>query len=245
MAEMVGGNVRARCPSCAGAVSTFEYRAAQMEYGGVRGSTPKQTDFGAFTGPGVDEYRLTRCAGCGRGGLAHFAIDPNVPFPNPARMVLVNFYPEAAQRAQLPDDVPKGIVAEFREAERCMGADCLRAAAGMFRSVLDKTLRANGYKVKKGTPLEQQIDLAAGDGVITKARQRRAHDEIRVLGNDVLHDDWQPIAREDVEAAQHYAQRILEDFYDDRPSTLALLQACSRLPKDGEQEPDGGANGSE
>jgi hypothetical protein len=51
----------------------------------------------------------------------------------------------------------------------------------MFRSVLDKTLRANGYKEKQGTRLEQEIDAAAADGVITPARQKRAHVEIRVL----------------------------------------------------------------
>lgn len=99
----------------------------------------------------------------------------------------------------------------------------------MFRSVLDKTLRANGYKEKKGTTLEQQIDMAADDGVITQARRRRAHDEIRVLGNDVLHDEWQQVAEEDVEAARHYAQRILEDFYDDRASVLKQLYGANRL----------------
>jgi hypothetical protein len=100
----------------------------------------------------------------------------------------------------------------------------------MFRSVLDKTLRANGYKLKGGTNLEQQIDLAGGDGIITEARRRRAHDEVRVLGNDVLHDEWREIAPEDVDAAHHYVQRILEDFYDDRPSTLTVLRAKGRVP---------------
>ena len=37
----------------------------------------------------------------------------------------------------------------------------------MFRSVLDKTLRDNGYKTKRGTNLQQQIDSAADDGTIT------------------------------------------------------------------------------
>jgi hypothetical protein len=100
----------------------------------------------------------------------------------------------------------------------------------MFRSVLDKTLRANGYKVKNGTTLEQQIDMAAADGVITPARSRRAHEEIRVLGNDVLHDEWHEIAVEDVEAARHYAQRVLEDFYDDRNSVLTQLRSAGRVP---------------
>lgn len=124
-----------------------------------------------------------------------------------------------------------------------MEADCLRAAAGLFRSVLDKTLRANGYKANDRTTLQQQIDMACDDALITQARKRRAHDEIRVLGNDVLHDEWHPIALEDVQAARHYAQRILEDFYDDRQAVLAQLRKAGRTPaEDSRQPPAGGAD---
>ncbi len=91
-------------------------------------------------------------------------------------------------------------------------------------------MRANGYKTKQESNLYKQIEAAADDGVITQARKRRAHDEIRVLGNDVLHDEWQEIPAEDVEAAQHYSQRILEDLYDDRESVLTLLREAGRKP---------------
>jgi len=143
---------------------------------------------------------------------------------------LLWFMPEAKERLQLPRNVPEGIGREFREGEKCMEHGAIRAAAGMFRSVLDKTLRANGYKTNKGESLAKQIDEAAKDGVITAARQRRAHDEIRVLGNDVLHDEWHEIPEEDVEAARHYSQRILEDFYDDRDSVLNILRNAERVP---------------
>ena len=79
--------------------------------------------------------------------------------------------------------------------------------------------------------------MAAGDGVITAARKRRAHEEIRVLGNDVLHDEWHEIAVEDVQAARHYAQRVLEDFYDDRGSVLKLLREAGRVPDEDKQPP--------
>lgn len=131
---------------------------------------------------------------------------------------------------KLPADVPDGIRREFEEAEKCLANQCHRAAAGLFRSVLDKVMRENGYKLKKGTPLEQQIDLAAEDGVIAESRRKRAHEEIRVLGNDVLHDEWQEIPEEDVQLSRHYCQRILEDFYDDRPTVEAQLTAKKRLP---------------
>ncbi|MFN7154172.1 MAG: DUF4145 domain-containing protein [Acidovorax sp.] len=154
-------------------------------------------------------------------------------------MDLVDFYPETTQQLKLPPSVPAGIAAEFREAESCLGHGNFRAAAGLFRSVLDKTLRASGYKLKKGTPLEQQIDAASADGIITESRRRRAHDEVRVLGNDVLHDEWRELQREDVEAAHHYSQRILEDFYDDRGSTLAVLRSKSKVPAEDELPPSG------
>lgn len=227
------GNIQARCPGCRGALSSFEWRHAN----GVHGALKTQGKYEGWGACHVD-YRLFQCAGCGRGGLGEIYYQLHSNYPGAFR-ALRSFTPEARERMRLPDGVPEGIVKEFTEGERCLDAGCLRAAAGMFRSVLDKTLRASGYKVKKGTPLDQQIDAAAADAVITKARQLRAHDEIRVLGNDVLHDEWREIPLEDVEAARHYAQRILEDLYDDRPSVLALLRAAGKVPdEDKPQDPD-------
>jgi hypothetical protein len=148
-------------------------------------------------------------------------------FPN-AVETLVSFYPEAGERLKLPAAVPQGIRNEFCEAEHCLDAGCFRAAAGLFCSVLDKTMRANGYKGVGD--LKKQIEAAAADGVITESRKKRAHEDIRVLGNDALHDEWVAISEEAVEAAHHYAQRVLEDFYDDRESTLAQLRTKGRVP---------------
>ncbi|QUN41765.1 DUF4145 domain-containing protein [Burkholderia cenocepacia] len=130
----------------------------------------------------------------------------------------------------LPKDVPEGIVREFREGESCANAGCYRAAAAMFRSVLDKALRASGYKIKKGTPLDQQIDLAAADGVITAARRRRAHEEIRTLGNYVLHEPWRVVSINEVNTAREYAARLLHDLYDDRETVLSVLKEKGRIP---------------
>ena len=56
-----------------------------------------------------------------------------------------------------------------------------------------------------------------------------------------MHDDWHPISLDDVEAAHHYVQRILEDFYDDRGSVLALLRNAKRVPnEDKPSEPTAG-----
>ena len=226
------GNVTARCPGCSGSLSTFEWKTATAEYGVVR-KNHKHAHWGNVP---ID-FRLFRCAGCGRGGLGAIAYG-GASWPGSYRE-LYWFYPESKERLPLPKSVPKGIIKEFREGEKCFENDCIRAAAGMFRSVLDKTLRANGYKEKKGTNLQQQIDAAGKDGVITASRKRRAHEEIRVLGNDVLHDEWHKIPEEDVEASRHYVQRILEDFYDDRESVLTILRDAGRTPdEDKQKEPN-------
>lgn len=178
----------------------------------------------------VIHFRLFRCAGCGRGAIGCVRMKlKHAEYPHDIDK-LVWFERESKERLPLPEETPHGIKSEFREGERCMEINANRAAAGMFRSVLDKTMRANGYKIKRGTPLESQIDAAAEDGAITAARKRRAHDEVRVLGNDVLHDEWHEIPEEDVRAARHYTQRILEDFYDDRESVLNLLRDAGRVP---------------
>lgn len=223
------GSVRARCPGCQGALASFDWRTASGQHGAI--TVPHRH---SHWGDAQLDYRLFKCAGCGQGGLGLIAYADKYPGRYRA---LYSFYPEVRDRLQFPKAVPKGIAVEFREGEMCMDCGAIRAAAGMFRSVLDKTLRANGYKLKNGTTLEQQIDLAADDGVITQARKRRAHDEIRVLGNDVLHDEWHEISLEDVEAARHYGQRILEDFYDDRASVLKLLRNAGRIPDEDKQPP--------
>ena len=151
-------------------------------------------------------------------------------YPNRIQELVV-LLAEAKERFSLPDDVPEGIQNEFREAEFCLEQGCYRASSAMFRSVLDKTLRANGYKTK-GANLQSQIDEAAKDGVITEARKRRAHEDIRVLGNDVLHDEWCEIPEADVEPAHRYSQRILEDLYDDRESVIKLLRKAKRMPEE-------------
>jgi len=80
---------------------------------------------------------------------------------------------------------------------------------------LEKTLKTNGY-VKGNDPalkdLQERIDAAAADGAITDARRKRAHDEIRSLGNDVLHDDWRVVDDSEVEESHRYMQRSLKTF---------------------------------
>jgi len=178
MAELQNsGAIVACCPGCNGGRSTFEWL------------DPKGNRFGCVekgNGAGwMVSHRLFRCAGCGRGAFGVVSYIPNAGYPGNGA-ILNSFFPESSDVLPLPTGVPAGIVLEFREGEKCLGNNCIRAAAGMFRSVLDKTMRANGYKTGRES-LAHQIDEAAKDKVITESRRLRAHDEIRVLGNDVLH----------------------------------------------------------
>jgi len=220
------GTIVARCPSCNGAKSSFEWVYKGNELGSVTDTVEDQYWHNCYI-----SYRLFRCAGCGVGGIGAVKYGGDSHYPGSYNR-LVWFFPESKERLSLPANTPKGIATEFREAEKCYENDCFRAAAGLFRSVLDKTMRANGYKTNQEKNLVQQIDAAADDGVITQSRKKRAHEEIRVLGNDVLHDEWHEIKEEDVEAARHYSQRILEDFYDDRDSVLKLLREATRVPEE-------------
>jgi len=58
-------------------------------------------------------FVLMSCGGCGRGGLA--TVEDSTGQYLGGR--LVEFYPAAIERASLPSGVPKGVAAEFREAE--------------------------------------------------------------------------------------------------------------------------------
>ncbi len=233
------GQVLARCRGCHGGNSRFEFSVNGSELGVVvtRGPMPGQS----FWVPVPTDYqnRLYRCVGCGIGALGVIRMErTGGKYPGEIAE-LISFYPEAKERLPLPRAVPEGIQKEFREAELCLETGCYRAAAALFRSALDKTLLANGYKAGRSN-LKAQIDEAAKDGVITAARKKRAHEDIRVLGNDILHDEWRSLSESDVEPAHRYIQRILEDLYDDRESVLKELVAVGRTPEDGKPNTDPG-----
>ena len=215
----INGNVRARCPDCGGSVTTFECRDASREFGSVIIDSPLHK----FEGRTFDRilFILTRCAGCGRGGLAKIHDTGGV-----RDGVLECFFPTSIERLPIPENVPREIAAEFYEAEACASLGTRRAASALLRSTLEKTLKANGYQDRT---LMSNIDAAADDGIITDARRKRAHEDVRVLGNDVLHEEWREVDESEVAAAHHYVQRILEDFYDDRESVEAILVAKQRI----------------
>ena len=223
-------NVLARCPDC-DAVTSFDTKGhsstalglviinQQHQYEGQRYSRIL--------------WQFFRCNVCNRGAVAKLHDDGNS-----STAALENFFPEAIEKAVLPPGVPEDIVKEFREAEKDAAHGAYRSASAMLRSVLEKTLKKNGYAEveytddkgvrKKSKSLLHRINAAADDGVITETRKTRANENIRVLGNDILHDDWREVTPEEFEEAHKYSQRILEDLYDDRAAVEARLTAKSR-----------------
>lgn len=218
------GTIIAHCPGCCGSKSSFSWKDDKgKEFGAILYQIESRT----FGGRNCNKtHRLFRCSGCGGGALGVIIFDELSEYPGDNNK-LIDFYPQSTNPLELPRKVPDGIKNEFREAEKCFYHKCYRAAAGLFRSVLDKTMRDNGYK-NVGS-LKDQIDAAADDGVITQARKKKAHDEIRVLGNEVVHDEWHEIDEATVEASRHYCQRILEDLYGDRDTVETILRSKSRI----------------
>ena len=212
-------SVRAQCPECGGATSVFDHKRQGHELGLILQDGGHHYNGSSFS---RTHWRLLRCSSCGRAGLAKFHDNGNGP-----SAVLETFYPRTVASAALPAAVPEGVRNEYREAELCASVEAWRAASALLRSTLEKALKANGYT--KGT-LQQKVDEAATDGVITAARKQKAHDDIRVLGNEVVHDEWRAVTEDEVTSALHYAQRVLEDLYDDRGSVEAVLQDKKRLP---------------
>jgi len=217
-AEYRNCNVIASCPDCDGAITTFELGQGGKEFGHIIISHGH-----GYNGEQYNRiiYQLLRCAGCGRGGLAKIHANDNVH-----EGCLEWFIPSNVISAKLPEGIPEGVEKEFREAEKCASNEIWRGASGLFRSTLEKLLRANGYL--KGS-LKDRIDQASEDGVITEARKTRAHEDVRVLGNDVLHEDWKEITEEEVTLSHKYVQRIIEDLYDDRESVMKILIEKGRI----------------
>jgi len=231
-------NVLARCPDC-DAVTSFDTKGFSSTSMGTAIVNVPQTHEGRNYTRIL--WSAFRCSVCSRGAIAKI-LDSG----NSQTAILVDFIPRAMEKAALPPSVPSEIVKEFRESELDATHAAYRSASAMLRSVLEKTLKLNGYdevevmdkqntplldknnNPRKSTKLIDRIDAAARDSLITETRQKRAHENIRDLGNDILHDDWHEVTQEEFEGAHKYSQRILEDFYDDRPTVLARLTAKGR-----------------
>lgn len=218
--RIIENSIRAHCPDCDGSISNFEiyeksYINIQLEH--------KYNDKSYHN----LIYVFCKCSGCNRGGLAKIHSTDSYF----SHGILESFDPTYVKNISIPDAVLIEISKEFQEAEICMAYGANRATSALFRSTLEKILTANGYKDKKHT-LHHKIEQAFKDGILTDSRRKNAQEDIRVLGNDVLHEEYRVIDNDEVEAAHHYTQRILEDFYDNRKTVEGILTEKGRIPPD-------------
>jgi hypothetical protein len=216
----VEGNIRADCPDC-GVPCTFEFRApsGSGEFGTVMINKPHR-----FKDDHYDKifHKLFRCTVCHRPGVATIHVQNDYQ-----KGALESFWPLSVPFAKIPNNIPEQIEKELREAESCMSVGAWRGAAALLRSTLEKLLIKNGYENERN--LYNKIEAAGADGIITSARRQKAQDLIRTLGNDVLHEEWREVSREEVEDAHHYVARIREDLYDDRNTVESVLTGKGRV----------------
>ena len=212
--RLQGDAVIARCHRCEGTVTAFN---------------PVATGTSSFTqseewvnGPVMVTYAFLRCSACGTGAIARLYTD----FLERGPLQLYDFHPRSPSFQTLPEEVPSDVLAEVREAEWAASVGAFRAATALLRSVLEKTLHANGYSAGV---LAKKIEDAASDGIITASRRRQVHEDVRRLGNDVVHDEWHPVSIDEYELAHKYVTWILEDFYADRATVESELRAADRL----------------
>jgi len=220
---LANNSIRAICADCE-TLATFDYRDPEREFGYISIRGIHDFDGGRWE---IVIYRLLRCSGCHKGAVAKI-------HQNGQAQVLESFYPSAIERLPLPTGISDGVVREFREAELCASIGANRGALALLRSCLEKVLKENGYT--QGT-LKDKINEAAQDHIITATRQKGAHDKVRDLSNDILHEPWREISDEEVESARRYTQRILEDFYDDRAVVEEHLRSLGKLRESSSEVP--------
>ena len=132
------------------------------------------------------------------------------------------------QELDLPADAPQEIQVEFREAETCARVKAYRAAGAMARSTLEKALIIAGYKPARER-LVSMIREAVAEGILGEVRRSQA-DSIRDLGNEVLHDPWRPVDKDEAQAILTYAHRVIHDLFSDWNTVRAVLVAKGRQP---------------
>ena len=94
-----------------------------------------------------------------------------------------------------------------------MESPLLKLVAKKNKGIMNPQLSPNNYSVsafcptcKVLTSFDQKQTVIVNrahttDGVITEARRKRAHEDIRSLGNDVLHEDWREVTDDEVEGS--------------------------------------------
>ncbi len=223
--QLIANGVRARCPDCNGAITTFEFAGANGGNGSLIQEAQHNYDSQQFT---RTLYYLGKCAGCGRGGLAKIH-----DYGRIQDGALEWFFPMSIESLEVPAKTYKPVRREFKEAELCASVGARRAGAAMLRSTLEKVLRDHGYTERH---LTVNIKNAGEDGVITLVLKRQISEVVKVLGDEVLHKSWREVTEDEFALAHEYTQNILKNFYDYPDTVAEILKEKGRIDKEEKKE---------
>lgn len=67
------------------------------------------------------------------------------------------------------------------------------------------------------------------EGLITAVPEARAKANIKNLANDILHDPWFEVTADEYRTSHGFVRKVIECFYDDRPTAEALLRKNQRI----------------
>lgn len=219
-AKLESGRVIAQCPTdqCGGSLTTYEEVNSNAQTRLSRSHRYKEESYA------YEVWKLLQCANCKSGGIVKFHNSDG----NYRDGTLEYFYPFSSIKTPLPAQVPDDIKKEYREAELCASVGAHRGASVLLRSTLEKTLKLNGYK-SSDMGLERKIALAAKEGLLTDTLAKKALDKAKVLGDDVLHQDYRIILADEVNDSLKYVARVIEEFYEEREEVEKILVVKGRL----------------
>ena len=115
------------------------------------------------------------------------------------------------------------------EAERSFASHIHTGAAGLYRSLVDTTTKKQlaDNSLKEGGTLYERLKRLADNHVIPSAVAEWAH-EVRVIGNDGLHEDA-TVSRDDAEMARSFALTYLRYAFE-LPGDIRARRAPKPTP---------------
>jgi hypothetical protein len=158
--------------------------------------------------------------------------------PNPScrAYLFVVFNAEGKLRASYPPEridfdatnIPTPIMESLEEAITCHANQCFIAAAIMVRKTLELLCVAQGAT---GGNLKERIK-ALGSKVVLPPDLLGGLDDIRLLGNDAAHvefDAFAKVSQEELDVAIEFTKEVLKAIYQ-YSALLAKIRALKKVP---------------
>jgi hypothetical protein len=109
----------------------------------------------------------------------------------------------------LHPSVPEPVRSTFEEASKCLAAQCPRAAAAMARCALEATVSDQG---ESSGALAARLQRLADKGTLQPMLAKWAK-EVRLLGNDAVHDLTRSVLVEDARQLIDFIQELTKYLY--------------------------------